>query len=225
VLLRTVEAPLLGSTCVVLVDDEARAVVVDAGGGVAEVVLGIVESEGWTPIAVLATHGHVDHTWDAGALCAAWDVPLHVHEADAYRLADPFGTLGPLGWQLAEASGLAMPVDPPRVVTHAVPAWTVQGLDLGLGTPVSALHLPGHTEGSTAYLVEVDGAPTMLTGDVLFAGTIGRTDLPGGDQRLMTRSLVCLAEQDPATVIVPGHGPRSTLADERATNPYLRAAR
>lgn len=224
-LLRTIEAPLLGATCSVLVDASGHAVVVDAGGGVADRVRRLVEERGWTPVAVLATHGHVDHTWDAGVLCRAWDVPLHLHEADAYRLADPYGTLGPLGSQLRDMAGLPGTVEPPRVATFVVAPGETAPLDLGVDEPLEALHLPGHTEGSTAYLVDVEGSATALTGDVLFAGTIGRTDLPGGDDAAMSASLRRLAALPAPTAIVPGHGPRSTIAAELRTNPYLRSAR
>lgn len=224
-LLQTLEAPLLGATCSVLVDDSGHAVVVDAGGGVAERVMRLVEEHTWTPVAVLATHGHVDHTWDAGVLCRTWDVPLHVHEADAYRLADPYGTLGPLGPQLRDMTGLPATLEPPRVATFVVAPGRTALIDLGLDGPVEALHLPGHTEGSTAFLVDIDGSGTALTGDVLFAGTVGRTDLPGGDGAAMAASLSRLSQLPGSTVIVPGHGPRSTIAAELRHNPYLRSAR
>ena len=224
-LLRTFEAPLLGATCVVLVDDRGRAVVVDPGAGVAAALGAAVAAEGWVPVAVLATHGHVDHTWDAGLLCQRWAVPLYLHEADAYRLADPFGSLGALGDQLRLLTDEPAPLDPPSVVTMATPPLVTQPLDLGVDLALEALHVPGHTEGSTAFLVEHDGTPTLLSGDVLFAGTVGRTDLPGGDPRAMARSLARLAQQDARTVVVPGHGPQSTIGDELRANPYLRAAR
>lgn len=223
--LTTFEAPLLGATCAVLADAQGRAVVVDAGGGVGDRVRALVREAGWTPVAVLATHGHVDHTWDAGSLGADWDVPVHLHAADAYRLADPFGTLGPLGAQLATMAGLPAPVTPPRVVEHDSPRWSTDVWELADGLSVVALHLPGHTEGSTAFLVEVAGTATLFTGDVLFTGTVGRTDLPGGDQTLMTASLAHLAGLDPGLTIVPGHGPRSTVGAELRLNPYLRTAR
>lgn len=223
-LLQTLEAPLLGATCSVLVDGAGRAVVVDAGGGVARAVVDLCAARSWTPVAVLATHGHVDHTWDAGALTRRWSVPLHLHAADAYRLADPFGTLGPLGGQL-RAMLPTGPEAPAVVVPGDWPTHEATALELGLDEPVHALHLPGHTEGSTAYLVEVDGVATVLTGDVLFAGTIGRTDLPGGDPAAMSATLRHLAGLDPRTVVVPGHGPRSTVGAELSVNPYLRAAR
>ncbi|MCV2394540.1 MBL fold metallo-hydrolase [Actinotalea sp. M2MS4P-6] len=224
-LLRTVEAPLLGATCVLLVDEAGGVVVVDAGGGVADRVTRMVAAEGWNPVAVLATHGHVDHTWDAGLLCQRWGVPLHIHEADTYRLADPFGSLGPLGPQLRAMAGLPDPQDPPRVATSPAEPWVTAPLDLPWDGAIGALPLPGHTEGSTAYRVEVDGAAVLLTGDVLFAGSIGRTDLPGGDDATMARSLRLLAREDPLTQVVPGHGPRTTIGAELRTNPYLRAAR
>ncbi|MDO8107812.1 MBL fold metallo-hydrolase [Isoptericola sp. b441] len=223
-LLRTVEAPLLGATCVLVVDSDARVAVVDAGGGVAERILRIVDREGWTPVGVLATHGHVDHTWDSGRLCREWAVPLHVHEADAYRLAEPFGTLGPLGGQLRAMSDLPGPVEPPRVATFTAEPDAPRPLDVGMTDQLEAWHLPGHTEGSTAYLVHVDGVRTVLTGDVLFAGTIGRTDLPGGDERAMADSLRRLAMLPGEVQVVPGHGPRTSIAAELRSNPFLRAA-
>jgi hydroxyacylglutathione hydrolase len=218
-------APLLGATCILIVDERGRVVVVDAGGGVGSEVRERVARHGWQPVAVLATHGHVDHTWDAGELCADWGVPMHIHTADAYRLVDPFATLGPLGDQLAAGAGLKEPRSPDPVLTHAFAPLTLEELDLGLTHPLRALHLPGHTEGSTAYLVDHDGTPTMLIGDVLFAGSVGRTDLPGGDYERMAHSLERLADIDEQTVVVPGHGPQTTISVELRTNPYLRAVR
>lgn len=259
-------APLLGASCCVI-SDGGRCVVVDPGGGAAAEIRADVAARGLTPLAVLITHGHVDHVWDAGALADGWGVPAYVHEADAYRLADPFGTLGPMGDQLrAMVPGGAEPLVPRDLRTFAADADGWVDLDLAsLGTAgpdvvppglrasprpggttaapasaapfvVRARHLPGHTEGSTVYLVDAatedlptPGAaagpdavgPVALTGDVLFAGSIGRTDLPGGDHRAMTRSLGRLRELDPATLVIPGHGPTTTIRAELATNPYL----
>lgn len=230
-LIRTVVAPLLGASCHLLVVD-GRCVVVDPGGGVVPDVVALVEEEGWDVVALLATHGHVDHTWSAAELGAVFDVPLHIHASDAYRLRDPFGTLGPLGpslEQLAVQAGWgAGPGMPDRVLTFDTDDGGTTTLRLGedTGTPVvlTALHAPGHTEGSTVYLVD-EVAPTALTGDVLFSGTIGRTDLPGGDGRLMSRTLGRLAALPPRTAVLPGHGPSTTIETELGVNPYLRAAR
>jgi len=227
----TVVSAVFGARCSVLVDDDGTCVVVDAGANVADDVLALVADRGLRPAAVLATHGHVDHTWDAGRLSEALGVPVMIHAADAYRLEDPFGTLG-LGEPTHDPSGplaqalAAVGVDPAgyvaptRVETFgsAGPERSADSvLSLG-GLRVVARHAPGHTEGSTLYLVE----SVAFTGDVLFAGTIGRTDLPGGDGATMARTLrEVVATLPPSTVVVPGHGPTSDIATELATNPYL----
>lgn len=228
---------VFGAWCHVLVDGDARCVVLDAGAGVADEVLGLVTARGLHPTAVLATHGHADHTWDAARLSEALDVPVVLHAADAYRLRDPFGTLGVLGsaphdprGPLAEA--LATVGRDPRSYTppaRVEPFGSADGardpdvpLDLG-GLTLVARHAPGHTEGSTLFLTELDdGTPLAFTGDVLFAGTIGRTDLPGGDDRRMAETLrEVVATLDPRTVVVPGHGPTTTIQRELQANPYL----
>ncbi|SFA84260.1 MBL fold metallo-hydrolase [Cellulomonas marina] len=263
-------APVLGARCVLLVAEDGSCVAVDVGAGVADRVARVVADRGWTPQAVLATHGHVDHTWGAGELSRTWDVPVVLHAADAYRLDDPFGTLGVLGHAAHAADGplagalRAAGVDPAdyrrpeRVETFGTaggvrspvtaPA-TAPDLalatapDLALafgGVHLVARHAPGHTQGSTLLLLDAlvgqgdrvnDGVggdrspttvPVALTGDVLFAGSVGRTDLPGGDGATMARTLrEVVATLDPATLVVPGHGPTSTVAAELATNPYL----
>jgi len=228
---------VFGAWCHVLVDGDSRCVVVDAGAGVADEVLGLVEARSLRPTAVLATHGHADHTWDAAALSDALDVPVVLHAADAYRLRDPFGTLGVLGsaphdpqGPLAEALATvgrdpATYVPPARVeVFGAVEDVRTDDVELDLGgLRLVARHAPGHTEGSTLYLTELDdGTPVAFTGDVLFAGTIGRTDLPGGDDARMARTLMEVVRPlDLATVVVPGHGPTSTIERELRTNPFL----
>ncbi len=221
-LIRTLAAPLLGANCHVVPDGDG-CVVVDPGGGVADQVRDAVATAGLTPHAILLTHGHLDHTWSAAELSEEWAVPVLVHEDDAYRLADPVGTLGPLGTQLAAMAGVpAGPPVPSRLETFRV------GADVPhvVAGQVRALHAPGHTEGSTVYLVETGGAETVaLTGDVLFAGTIGRCDLPGGDERAMTATLRRLARLDVAMRVLPGHGPGTTIGAELATNPYLTAPR
>jgi glyoxylase-like metal-dependent hydrolase (beta-lactamase superfamily II) len=231
----TVESAVFGARTSVLVHDDGSCVVIDAGVGITDAVLGLVAERGLRAAAVLVTHGHVDHTWDAGRLAGALDVPVVMHAADVYRLADPFGTLGVLGSaggsphdpsgplaQAIAASGVdpASYVAPARVepfgsVDDVRSADTV--LELG-GLRVVARHAPGHTQGSTLYLVD----DLAFTGDVLFAGSIGRTDLPGGDDATMQRTLrEVVVALPPATVVVPGHGPTSDIATELARNPYL----
>lgn len=221
-LIRTVAAPLLGTNCHVVPDGDG-CVVVDPGGGAAAQVRELVASTGLTPHAVLLTHGHLDHSWSAAELSEEWGVPVLVHEDDAYRLADPVGSLGPLGTQLAAMAGRPDgPPVPARVETFRVDG-EVPGVVVG---QVRALHAPGHTQGSTVYLVGGSGADGVaLTGDVLFAGTIGRCDLPGGDERAMTATLRRLARLDAGTRVLPGHGPATTIGDELSTNPFLTVPR
>jgi glyoxylase-like metal-dependent hydrolase (beta-lactamase superfamily II) len=232
----TVVAPVFGARCSILVHDDGSCVVIDAGAGVADDVLELVTTRRLRPLAILATHGHVDHTWDAARLSEALDVPVVLHAADAYRLADPFGTLGVLGHAVHDPTGplaqalAAAGVDPTtyrapaRVETFgaaADPRSADETLELG-SLRIVARHAPGHTEGSTLYLVEADDDRLAFTGDVLFAGTIGRTDLPGGDQAAMDLTLREVVATLPAdTVVVPGHGPTSTIASEVAHNPFL----
>lgn len=236
-----IDGAVFGAWCHVLVAPDASCVVVDAGAGVADEVLAVVAQRGLRPVAVLATHGHADHTWDAPRLVDELDVPLFLHAADGYRLVDPFGTLGVLGeggvaphdatGPLAQAlAAVGREPSSYRPPAQVEPFGSVGSgerdadTDLVLGgIRLVARHAPGHTEGSTLYLTELDdGTPLAFTGDVLFAGTIGRTDLPGGDAARMARTLrEVVRTLDPRTIVVPGHGPTTTIERELATNPYL----
>lgn len=237
-----VVAPVFATNCCVVVAGptgrDADCVVVDAGAGTAPEVERLVAERRLTPRAVLATHGHADHTWDAAALCARYGVPLRLHAADAYRLADPFGTLGlddgrrdggdpgvsgALAQALAATGRRADDYRAPEVVE---PFGDGDGVapdderELVAGTVrLRALHAPGHTEGSTLLVAD----DVVLAGDVLFAGGVGRTDLPGGDAGTMARTLRdVVGSLDPALGVVPGHGPTTTVGRELASNPSLR---
>lgn len=230
--LTTITSPVLGANCYLLAHPSGTCVVVDPGGEVSTRVSEHVRAHGLHVKGVLATHGHVDHTLDAAALEGIFDVPLHVAEADAYRINDPFGTLEHPGSGLVAAIAAAAGIDPR---THQTPTRTATfsgtSLNLSFGDlTLTALAAPGHTEGSTLYVVEdvhVDGHArrVVLTGDVLFAGTVGRTDLPGGNPSTMAatlREVVGALNDD--DVVLPGHGPASTVGRERAANPYLHVA-
>ncbi|GAA1986392.1 MBL fold metallo-hydrolase [Isoptericola halotolerans] len=236
---RVVVAPVFGTNCCVVTADAERpdgrrdCVVVDAGAGTVGGVLRLVEEHDLVPQAVLATHGHVDHTWDAAAVCETFGVPLRLHEADAYRVADPFGTIG-LGSDegpvaaVSEALTQALTDFGCTPRDYRAPAW-IEPFDgtapqvVAGDVHLRALHAPGHTEGSTLFLVD-GGARrgVVLSGDVLFAGGVGRTDLPGADVDAMLATLRgVVASLDPALGVVPGHGPTTTVGHELATNPFL----
>ena len=226
-------SPVLGARCTLVVGT-GDCVVVDPGAALADEVTAEAQARGLVVRAILLTHGHADHTWDAGPLSARLGVPVHVHALDAYRLADPFGTLGALGHEPGGEGALAQVlrragVDPASYVPPADLA--VFGRTVGASgrsadevlafgsVTLVARHAPGHTEGSTIYLA----GDTALSGDVLFAGTVGRTDLPGGDDRVMAATLRdVVAALPPTTRVLPGHGPATDIARERHHNPYLR---
>ena len=200
-------------------------VIVDPGQGVMGGVREIVEANGLLPVAVLLTHGHIDHVWSVTPVAKGWGIPAVIHADDRYRLADPIGTTVSLTReQIATMTDGALDLTEPDDVL------VVNGDDAALdlaGLPFVVQHMPGHTEGSVTFNIAATGdVPTMmLSGDVLFAGAIGRTDLPGGDPAAMLRSLTRIVREAPdETVVLPGHGPQTTMATERASNPYLQPA-
>lgn len=236
-----VTAPVFAATCWLVVADDGTCVVVDPGAGVAPAVAGLVAEHDLRVVGVLATHGHADHVWDAAAVAGAAGVPLRLHAADAHRLADPWGTLGAAagpdaravaGALRAAVEGIGLDPRAPEPVSVEVFGAVGDGaagsartpdVDLALGgVHLVARHAPGHTGGSTLYLVEVGDEVMVLTGDVLFAGGVGRTDLPGGDAAVMATTLREVVGSLPSAArVLPGHGPASRVDVELATNPYL----
>jgi hydroxyacylglutathione hydrolase len=179
----------------------------DAEAGIEE----LVAKYRLRPAAVLATHGHIDHIWSIAPVCGARNIPAYIHPDDRGLLSDPARGLSLLaGQQLFGGITFAEPDD---VLELA------DGMTLELaGISMVVDHAPGHTPGSVTFRLP----DTMFTGDLLFAGSIGRTDLPGGDYQTILDSLarVCLPLPDD-TVVLAGHGPQTTIGAERATNPFL----
>ncbi|MEZ0492928.1 MBL fold metallo-hydrolase [Kineococcus sp. TBRC 1896] len=219
-----IEASVFGTNCYVLApEDGAECVVVDPGAGVSDRLADVLRRRRLKPVAVLLTHGHLDHTFSLTPVCGAHGVAATIHADDAHRLRDPLRDLGgPLRAALEATTGRVTWKEPDEVVTvQDAQRWS----GAGLGLTVS--HAPGHTEGSVLFAVDRPGrAGLVLSGDVLFAGSIGRTDLPGGDPVAMRRSLVeKVLTLDDAVDVLPGHGPATTVGRERATNPHLLALR
>ncbi len=220
-------AQAFGTNCYVVATAPGQeCVVVDPGIGVIDQLDDLVRDHRLRPVAVLLTHGHLDHTFSVTPVCGARDVPAYIHPDDAALLADPAEGFGAGTAAMFGSSLEWTEPDDVRPLTDGG-TLTIAGLELTVD------HAPGHTGGSVLFrLPSSDGpgsdtsdAELCLSGDVLFAGSIGRTDLPGGDDDAMQRSLAgkILPLRDD-TVVLPGHGPATTIGRERATNPYLRAA-
>ncbi|RCW43901.1 glyoxylase-like metal-dependent hydrolase (beta-lactamase superfamily II) [Halopolyspora algeriensis] len=206
----------LQANCYVLAPAEGgRCVVVDPGQDAVEAVEERLRKHQLTPEGVLLTHGHFDHVFSAADLCRNHGIPAWVHPDDSYMLTDPGAALGPQGRQLFEGVAVSAPPDIRELADG-------DRLDLA-GIRFEAVHAPGHTGGSMLFGAESDeGGRLLLSGDTLFAGAIGRTDLPGGDHERMLetlRSSVLTLEDE--TVVLPGHGPTTTIGRERAGNPFL----
>ena len=176
------------------------ALVLDPGEGAAQPLIDRVSAAGLKLHLIANSHGHVDHIWDNAALKEASGAPLAIHPYDAYRLDGR----NAYGYVIA-----------PSTAEREL----VGGEQLRIGDLVfDILHTPGHTEGSVCLYAERESL--LLAGDVLFAGSYGRTDLPGGSDEAMAASLARLAHQIPPSVrVLPGHGPETTMEREL---PWLR---
>jgi hydroxyacylglutathione hydrolase len=207
-------APAPGSECVIIDPGE------DAERGIDE----LLREHRCKPVAVLLTHGHIDHVWSVAPVCGAKDVPAYIHPGDRELLSDPARgfPLGPVQ-QLFGGLKLSEPDDVRELA---------DGLRLHIaGLEITVAHAPGHTLGSVVFGVPREGpgetsgpaaTGALFSGDLLFAGSIGRTDLPGGDYRTIIESLARVCLPLPAdTVVLPGHGPQTTIGAERASNPFL----
>lgn len=201
-------APAAGEECVII----------DPGHQAAEGVEEALAKHRLKPAAVIMTHGHIDHVASVVPVCGAHEVPAWVHPSDRYMMSDPEKALGrTIGQQLMGQLTVGEPDEVNELADGSV--LTLAGMEL------TVTHAPGHTKGSVTFSLpeQADIPPVMFSGDFLFAGSIGRTDLPGGDHSEMIDSLsrVCLPLDD-STVVLPGHGPQTTIGRERATNPFLR---
>jgi hydroxyacylglutathione hydrolase len=194
--------------------------IIDPGQDAEQGIEEIVQKYQLRPAAVLATHGHIDHVWSVAPVCGASNIPAYIHPDDRDLLSDPAKGL-PLmpGQQLFGGLTFTEPDD----VRELSDGMT---LDLA-GISLVVDHAPGHTPGSVTFRLPPAGqAGTLFSGDLLFAGSIGRSDLPGGDSDAIMASLarVCLPLPD-ETVVLAGHGPQTTIGAERAGNPFLTGLR
>lgn len=218
-LVRSFPAQLWGTNChVVASGDGEHAVIIDPGYDVVEAVADVVAEHRLRPVAIMLTHGHLDHTWSVLPLVGSYDAACWIHADDRVQLADPGAWLSPgTSEMLAEMGAEFAEPDDVRELTDGTSV-DVAGLRFDVD------HTPGHSRGSVMFRIDdpAAGERYVFTGDTLFAGSIGRTDLPGGSAEQMRRSLLTkvrpLADE---TLVLPGHGPSSTIGAERVGNPYL----
>lgn len=177
-------------------------------GGEADKILAAIAKTGARVARIVLTHGHIDHAGAAAELAERLDVPvIGPHEADAFLLAG------------LEETGAGLDMAARSVTPNR---WLADGDILEIaGVPFTVRHTPGHTPGHVVFISEEFGL--VIGGDVLFAGSVGRTDFPYGDHDSLIRAIrTVLLPLDDAVTVLPGHGPTTTIGRERAGNPFLR---
>ena len=209
-----------GTNCyVVATGPGSECVVVDPGKDASQGVDEIVREYRLKPISVLVTHGHIDHMWCVAPVAGTYDATAYVHPDDRHLLKNPMAGMS------RETASMVLGGN----YTFAEPEQVEELVDLQTielaGIAFTVDHAPGHTPGSITFRTpydQEDVSEVMFAGDLLFAGSIGRTDLPGGDHHAMLRSLrdkVLTLRDD--VVVLPGHGEQTSIGRERATNPFL----
>lgn len=196
---------MIGANCYLLVSDQHRAAIIDPGGEAARLEAWLTEQQ-VTPAMILLTHGHHDHLAAVWDLVKRYEIPVYVHEADAEMLQN-------IALSLCGMTPLYFTYQPGADIRTVADGDTITLDEI----TIRVLHTPGHSKGSCC--LEAGGA--LFTGDTLFAGSVGRTDLYGGSWQTLRQSLHKLTAYPPETPVFPGHGGSSTIGRERKTNPYL----
>ena len=213
-LVRSFPAPMFATNCWVIAPSEGgECIIVDPGmPDISRDIEMIIEEHKLKPVAALLTHGHLDHTFSITPLADGYDIPAYSHCEDRRFIADPAGIHGEQF--VAQLQG--MQFSEPKKVEELKNG---SKLEL-LGMSLTAIHAPGHTRGSLMFTINDE---LLISGDVLFAGSIGRTDLPTGSAKEMTQTLKTkvLPLSDDLRVLT-GHGPETTIKFERKNNPYLK---
>jgi glyoxylase-like metal-dependent hydrolase (beta-lactamase superfamily II) len=194
--------------CYLVIDEQAKACAIIDPGEQSGLVLHTLQASGATPVGIWLTHAHLDHVLGVPAVAAVTGAPVYLHPDDR-ELYDAVPD------QAAWFGLTADPLTPPDRTLAAGDRLKVGGLEF------TVRHAPGHSPGHVVF----EGGGAVFGGDVLFQGSIGRTDLPGGDFDTLidsiARELLVLPD---STIVYPGHGPPTTIGAERHSNPFLRAA-
>ena len=184
-----------------ILSENGKAWIIDPGQE-ADHIVALLEKKGLEPAAVLLTHAHFDHIGAIPGLLKAFpELPVYVHEKDAVMFGHPMNQL------------------PPEYPSFAKPKNLITPSSLESPGGLEVLETPGHTPGGVCYYFPKD--KLLLSGDTLFAGSVGRTDLPGGDMATLMESLQKLTTIPDDTLVIPGHGMHTTIAAEKRGNPFL----
>jgi len=216
-LIRVHPAPMFATNCWVLAAEKgSECIIVDPGmPDISAEIEMIIEEEGLKPVAVLLTHGHLDHTFSVIPLADGYGIPAYIHSEDRKALLHPEILLSKEFASALAATTWSEPSEIRELKNN-------QKLE-AVGLNITAIHAPGHTPGSLMFTINDE---VLISGDVLFAGSIGRTDLPNGSSEAMARTLKTkVTPLGDHLRVLPGHGPDTTIEYERRTNPYLKELR
>lgn len=216
-LIRVHPAPMYATNCWVIAERAgSECIIIDPGmPDISVEIEMIIEEENLKPVALLLTHGHLDHTFSVVPLADGYDIPAYIHSEDRKALLHPETMHGREFTETLKGITWSEPKRVEELKNNA----TFEAV----GMNITAIHAPGHTAGSLMFTINDE---LLISGDVLFAGAIGRTDLPSGSSEAMTRTLTNKVLPLPDHLrVLPGHGPDTTMAFERKTNPYLKGLR